>query len=256
MPKGWVPILLFVSLLVSLCILPGCLSPYTGEIDQATYFIESANNRMVILDTHDFLTIYVGEIRANMSAAKSDLTEAKKILEKIPYTELNSQDQEDYKILMPLIEIDIELVDIIGGPFADFIEDGQTIANSEDPTIVSNAGVRFKQDLVIVSSRFSQLKPKIDALDESKISPEMKGDVIYLKSMISSVTTDLKELNSEIADTCIKKCGTGQVLGTDCQCHPACGDAYCSNDAVCCKGTCYISPIPGLKINLNTCYFE
>jgi len=256
MGKGWVRNLLFISLLISLCIIPGCLSPYSQEINQAAALIDSAYNRLAVLNADDFSTIYVGEIRANMSAAKSDLTEAKRILERIPPHELSSQDQEDYAILMPIIDIDIEFVDIIGGPFADFIEDAQTIINSDDPATVSNAGVKFKQDLSLLTARFAQIKPKIDALDESKISPERKGDVIYLKSMISSVTLDLEKLNKELAGTCIKKCDSNQVLGTDCQCHPACGVSYCSDDAICCKGTCYIAPMSGLRINMNTCYFE
>jgi hypothetical protein len=245
-----------LSVLVLCSMIPGCVNSHAAEVDQASSLIDSASSRMAVMSSADFNTIRVSEIRANASAAKSDLTEAEKILKKIPLKDLNQQNQAEMNAVLPLIGVYIEMMDTIGGPFADFIEDAQTASKSQDPTTVSEAGIKMKQDLQEVRLRFSNMSSKINAIDDTGLSPKTKGDLIYVKSMINSISAEVDKASSQLADACIRKCPGGQVLGQDCQCHPACGKSYCTSGAVCCKNMCYISPGPNYRINMDTCYYS
>jgi hypothetical protein len=245
-----------LSMLLMCSMIPGCINPHAAEVDQASLLIDSASSRMAVMSSADFNTIRVSELRANASAAKSDLTEAEKILKKIPLKDLSQQNQAEMNAVLPLIGVYIEMMDTLGGPFADFVDDAQTASKSQDPTTVSEAGIRMKQDLREVRLRFSNMSTKINAIDDTGLSPKTKGDLIYVKSMINSLSAEVDKASSQLADACIMKCAGGQVLGQDCQCHPACGKSYCTSGAVCCKNMCYISPGPNYRINMDTCYYS
>jgi hypothetical protein len=244
------------GLLIVCCMIAGCVNPHAAEVDQASSLIDSASSRMAVMSSADFTTIRVSELRANASAAKSDLTEAEKILRKIPLKDLNQQNQAEMNAVLPLIGVYSEMMDTLGGPFADFVEDAQTAGRSQDPATVTDAGIRMKQDLGKVSLRFSAMRTKINAIDDTGLSPKTKGDLVYVKSMINSLSAEIDKAGSQLADACIKKCIPGQVLGQDCQCHPACGKSYCTSGAVCCKNMCYISPGPNYRIDMDTCYYR
>ena len=200
--------------------------------------------------------MYVGNLRANASAAKSDLTEAKNILVRIPPKELSRQDQTDIQALLVILDVYIETADMIEHPVADFIEDAQIVTKSNDPTTVSEAGFRIKQNFLVINQKFNTLSNQLNSIDETGLSPEVKGDVVYIKTLYASYARDFDKLNTQFASACIKKCPVGEVLGQDCLCHPACGKSYCDSDAECCNNRCYIPPGPNYWLNRDTCVYS
>jgi hypothetical protein len=254
--KKWILLGVMLGMLMAVSMISGCTNSHAAEVEQASALIESASSRMAVMSSANFSTVSVSEIRANASAAKSDLTEAEKILKKIPRKDLNQQSQAEMDAVLPLIGVYIEMMDTIGGPFADFIGDAQTASRSRDPATVSDAGTRMKQDLGEMKLRFGTMSTEINAIDDTGLSPKTKGDLIYIKSMINSLSEEVNKADSQLAGACIRKCAVGQVLGQDCVCHPACGKSYCSSGAVCCKNVCYLSPGPNYHINMDTCYYQ
>lgn len=246
---------LCIGILLSCSLNAGCVNSHTAEINHAKSLIKSAGSRMSVSSTENYTTMYVGNLRANASAAKSDLTEAKNILVHIPQNELNRQDQTDIKVLLIMLDVYIETADTIEHPAADFFEDAQTVKKSGDPTTVSEAGIRIKQNILVINQKFGNLSNQVNSIDETGLSPEVKGDVIYLKTLYASYARDFDKINTQIASACIKKCSVGEVLGQDCICHPACGKSYCDSEAECCKNKCYISPSPNYWLNRDTCIY-
>jgi len=245
-----------IGILLSCSLIAGCVNSHTAEIDHAKSLIKSASSRTSVSGTENYTTMYVGNLRANASAAKSDLMEAKNILVRIPQNELSRQDQTDIKALLIMLDVYIETVDILEHPAADFIEDTQTVIKSRDPTTVSEAGLRIKQNILVINQKFSNLSNQLNSIDETGLSPEVKGDVIYLKTLYASYARDFDKLNTQFASACIKKCSDGEVLGQDCMCHPACGKSYCDSEAECCKNKCYIPPGFNYWLNRDTCVYH
>ncbi len=186
-----------IGILISCSIIPGCVNSHTTEINHAKSLVKSAESRLSFMKSANFTTLYVGQIRANASAAKSDMTEAKNILVQIPQNELSPQDQADMKVLLAMLDIDIELADILGNSFADVIEDAQTVLVSKDPTAVTEAGLKMKQDILVLNQKISSLSARINSISETGLSPELKGDLIGAKTLLTSASGDINKLNNQ-----------------------------------------------------------
>ncbi len=104
--------LFLISLILSCCMISGCVNNHEKEFIQANSLVESANSRFQGLNTGNLTTLKVGDIRSNASAATRDLTEARRILEKIPPDELKTQDQADRKALILMLNGTIGLTEI------------------------------------------------------------------------------------------------------------------------------------------------
>ena len=232
-----------ILLVISSCVIAGCVSSHDAEFTQANSLIESANSRFLSLNPVNMTTVQVGEIRANASAAQRDLAEAKKILEKIPPNELKTQDRADLKALILMLNGTIELTEVMEGPLADLIEDAQIIINSKDPATVSDAGLKFKQDLAVLKIRVNKINNEFSSINDTGLSPKIKQNISQTKTSIKSLSADIDNASARLADACLKICSDNEILGTDCQCHPRCGYSYCARDAVCRNNICYRSPV-------------
>ena len=244
------PVLVLIIVFVS--IFSGCINSSQSEIIKATSYIESANSRLEFLKSLDYKTVWVGYIRANASAAKSDFTESSNILNKIPLTDLNSQDQADLKGALVMVNVDIELCDLLGGPFSDFIDNFQTYSKTNDPGTAANSINSMKNALRDMDSSLGRMSGELNSVNENGLSPKVRADFVSVKSMILSLQESMSKAKNTFENTCTTKCLAGQVLGTDCQCHPACGSSYCSKNSQCCNGQCYTS-CPSGYIMGNDC---
>jgi hypothetical protein len=230
----------------------GCVNSHKSEFDQAESYIESANSRLAFLSSVDYETVWVGNIKANASAAKSDLTEASKILNNIPISDLNSQDQADLQAAKVMLNVDIELCDLLQGSFSDLMENTQTYIQTKDPRTAVNSMNEIKGSLVVMKLQVGHMIEEMNSVNENNLSPEIRPDFISMKSMIQSVQESTSKTSNTLENLCTIKCNSGYVIGTDCQCHPACGANYCSEDANCCNGQCY-TRCPAGSVMGNDC---
>lgn len=54
---------------------------------------------------------------------------------------------------------------------------------------------------------------------------------------------------------CYAPCPSGYVFGTDCICHPKCGDGYCPTGSICCNNECYAACPSGYYMAIDCkCY--
>lgn len=231
-----------ILILLLLCTSAGCLKSYGSEIDKATTYIDSANARLAFLDSIDLQTVWVGSIKANASAAKSDLAEASRILNAIPRTDLSSQDQADLKATIVLVDVDMKLCDLLAGPFSDYIENSQKYSKATNPSSAASNILSMKTALKDMDSSATSMTDEMNSVDETALSPEVRSTFVSMKSMIGSFSEGIRSAEKTLETECTTKCYSGQVLGTDCKCHPACGSSYCSADATCCNGRCYTCP--------------
>jgi outer membrane murein-binding lipoprotein Lpp len=252
MKKKDILIILTFCLLILVCSFSGCISQHTSEINQATSYVQSANSRLAFLSSVDYKTVWVGNIKANASAAKSDLTEALKILNNIPLSDLKSQDQANLQGLKVMVNVDIELCDLWQGSLSDFIENSQTYAQTKDPGIATNSMNIIKVSLSNMKSSVGHMVDEMNSVNENDLSPELRPEFISLKSMTQSLQETISKSSNILENTCTVKCYSGSVLGTDCQCHPACGANYCSGNAHCCGGQCY-TQCPAGSVMGNDC---
>ena len=211
-----------------------------NKIDQIESYVSSANSRLAFLSSDDINTVWVGNIKANSSAAKSDLTESLKILNTIPLSDLNSQDQTDLQALNVTLNVDIEYCDLVHGPYSDYIENIQTYNQTKDPDVAANSMKVIKMSLSTMKTSFNHMTDEMNSIEETDLSPQkVRPDFISMKSKIQYLQETTSKTSNTLENGCTIKCNSGYVVGTDCQCHPACGASYCSGNAVCCGGQCY-----------------
>jgi hypothetical protein len=189
---------ILLGVLMMCMLTPGCTSSHATEVNQANSYMKSAESRFVFSPDANLQTISVGILRANSTAAKTDLLEAKKILQGIPTDELSAQDQQDFRILVPIIDINIQMTEIMGGPFADFIEDSQTLVQSRDQAVVYMSAMKLKQDTLKVRQGFAELKTSVDAIDEKSISPRYREDFARLKTEVYSVSGEMDSVGAAL----------------------------------------------------------
>ena len=218
------------------------MSKIDQTINQATFYVDSANSRLAFISSIDIETVWVGNIKANASAAKSDLNEASKILNTIVVSDLNSQDQADLQALKVMLNAGVELCDLMQGPLSNYIENFQTYTQTKDPIIAANSLNGMKTSLSNMKSSLGHMSDEMNTVNENDLSPEVRADFISLKSIIQSGQESLSKTSNTLANVCTITCNwqPGYVVGEDCQCHPACGANYCSGDANCCGGQCYL----------------
>jgi hypothetical protein len=244
---------IIICLIIVLVLSTGCLEPYKEQMDEATSLIESGSSRFSTLTSQDWSTVYVGSIRSAAAGARSDYSEAKKILDKIPSNAFSGQDQSDFNAAKIVVNIAIEFCDLYAGALSDYIESAQQIVQTSDPQIVANKVTTMKNSLQTIKASLSRMNEELGTIREYELSPKMKGEIISLKTLIQSLQNDVDKAIYTLNTACIKKCYAGYILGSDCQCHPQCGNNYCSSDAVCCGGQCYTS-CPYGQIMGSDCY--
>jgi len=231
-----------VVILIGIVLFSGC-SSHESEINQAISYLESGNSRLAFLTSSDFSTIWVGTIKANSSAAKSDYSEAANILNNIPMNDLNKQDQTDLKASIVMVNADIEMTDFLNGPFSDYVENAQTYNQTTDPQTAARSVNAMKSDLQNMKNSLDQMNSEIGGISVTDLSPQVRTEVIWVKSTIQSLKDTITKTSNMLENTCYVKCNSGEILGVDCQCHPACGTTYCPANAVCCGGHC-LTPCP------------
>ena len=234
----------FAILILGFLLVSGCTNTEStknaNKFDQVESYVHSANSRLSFLSSVDINTVWVGNIKANASAAKSDLSEALKILNTIPPGDLNSQDQIDLQALIVMANVDIEYCDLLQGSYSDYIENIQTYNQTRNPDVAANSMKGIKMSLSNMKSSYDHMTEEMNSIKETDLSPqEVRPDFISMKSKIQYSRDSISKTSNTLENECNIKCNSGYVVGTDCQCHPACGASYCSANAVCCGGQCY-----------------
>jgi len=238
----------FAILILGFLLVSGCTNTVStntaNKFDQVESYVHSANSRLSFLSSVDINTVWVGNIKANASSAKNDLTEALKILNSISPSDLNHQDQIDLQALIVMANVDIEYCDLVQGSYSDYIENTQTYNQTKDPNVAANSMKVIKVSLSSMKSSFDHMAEEMNSIKENDLSPQkIRPNFISMKSKIQYLQESISKTSNMLENECTIKCNSGYVVGTDCQCHPACGASYCSANAVCCGGQCY-TPCP------------
>jgi hypothetical protein len=220
-------------------------------------YIESADVRLIAPKSLDYQTVSVAEIKANASAAKSDLTEALNILSKIPLDDLNNQDRADLKALIILVKFEIDFCDLLKGPFSDILENSKIYSETKDPSSAANSMNSIKKSLGDMDSSLDRMNRQMSSINESGLSPKFRADFIYYKSLALSLQDTIQKQKNTLENACTIKCPLGEVTGDDCSCHASCGSSYCSSDTRCCDGKCYTPcPVGMVRGDDCSCYEE
>lgn len=231
---------LLCSFITLILLLSGCIQPYNSEFTEATSLIESANNRLsIITDTDEISKMDIGLIKGKATGARNDLAEAKIILDKIPANAFTGRDKADFEAVKVILNIDVELSDMIAGPYVDLIERVQRINKTTSQSYPAEINL-IKNDMSSIKETFTHIKNELDSINLENLSPKFKGDIITLMIQFQYAQKSLEDTITEFDRGCFKKCDSGYVLGTDCQCHLSCGSSYCSAGSQCCNGQCYL----------------
>jgi hypothetical protein len=233
---------ILITCAIIMCILStGCINANEAKITQATKYIDKANDRLSSLSSINISTVSVGNIRANASEAALDLREAKKLLDQVNINELSPQEQADIKALNVMISVYIEMVEMVEGPLADMIENTQAFSNTKDTTIIVDKAMDIKANFKEMRSTSSHMVDQTDTIDINTLSAETKEQFIAFKTLTQSMESDFTKASEQLDTLCLKSCNGGEVLGSDCQCHDACGTSYCADpNAICRSGQCYL----------------
>jgi hypothetical protein len=246
-------------LLIILILMAGCIQSHEKiEFDKARSLINTGESQLATLDFSEknLATIDVGLIRANAAISKSNFTEALNILNAIPPSDLNQQDQADLQALKVLANIDIETSELYIGPISNFTDHFQNYDHADfltfSPEMANLEVPKMKNDLKDIRNSLIIMNEELDSVNVSNLSPEPKGTFVN-RTIKKSDITQIDDLIRKLEDPCFKKCEPGFVVGVeDCQCHEACGDHYCSSDAICCNDKCYERCPEGYYQNMFT----
>ncbi|MDD1653867.1 MAG: hypothetical protein LUQ64_04905, partial [Methanomicrobiales archaeon] len=171
----------------------------------------------------------------------------------IPQEKLDAQDRKILQASLVGCSVLEKMCVMLEGPFADFIDHSQNFSVSRDPAYEARMMLSSLEEM---GSEIDVMDQEIQTIDESDIPPEIRGDFVSMKVAIQSLGTEVDEAIQTLRSTCLKSCGSGEVLGSDCLCHPRCGTGttYCADsDAICCLGTCYVPCPKGYTMD-STCH--
>jgi hypothetical protein len=228
---------------------------YQKEFRDAVSLLNSSNNRMSsISGINDLSKINLGLIKGIAAGSKSDLNEAQKILDKIPPNALKGQEKADIEALKVIIKINIEVADMTAGPFADMVDRLKRIDQTTAQTYPIEIQA-IKADMNNIKALLSNMDTELNRINLENLSPKNKGDIISMRAQIQYHQKLYEDLITDLDSKCLKKCDFGYILGTDCQCHPACGSSYCGPGGQCCQGTCYKDCPIGYYMTMDcSCY--
>lgn len=160
----------------------GCVSDNEEEFESASVLVESAEERIDVLDyeNDDF-----GKIKSHMKAAIADLTEATLILDSI---EPFDDDEEEMVIATRgLIQADVALCEVVQTDFLDFMTHMKK--SSEYYESGNTAGWRFEVESGIKSldeakSGITGVKQVLNRINMNDLPSEVKGNLVYMKSTV------------------------------------------------------------------------
>jgi hypothetical protein len=200
---GWFSrtVCFFVLSLLCFCLTAGCLNTYDKEFKKVDGLVQSATARLDVLkgiDPAKPSTINVMAVRSSAAAAKTDLTEALRVLEQDIPPDAMVAGQVNLDATKTMIRVYIEYCDMIGGPMADALEHSVEITNLKDP-VAARAGANvILADYQEMKAKLVHMNQMLATIDVNVLSPEVKGTVVQLTAVFKSMEQEVDKAIAQL----------------------------------------------------------
>jgi hypothetical protein len=200
---GWYSriVCFFVLFLVCISLTAGCINTYGKEFKKVEDLVQSATTRLEVLkgiDPKNPSTINVVAIRSAAAGSKTDLTEALRILEEDIPPDAMIAGRKNLDALKIMIQVYMDYCDMIGGPMADALEHSVEMSKLTDPTAVRAKANEVLGNFMDMKQRLASMNQKLASIDVDELQPEMKGTVVQLKTLFSSLEQEADKSITQI----------------------------------------------------------
>lgn len=155
------------------------------QTEKASALIESASARFEVLGTGGETGYYSARIvRAEMAAAETDLREALRILETVPFDRLPPDEKKRFDTLKIVCEVDIDFCGMIRNEGGDYLDHCQKAALAPNEASAVAQFRLAKKDLVKMKEKLPAMEAKMGTIDLEDISPASRGDIVSMKVSI------------------------------------------------------------------------
>lgn len=170
----------------------GCVGEEEKKIAEAGALVESAAAHYEILNTtDDFDAISLGNVRAEMAAAKTDLDEALVILDTVSYDRLSPDGKKQLDTLRTLCQVEAEFAGMIRDEGCDLLEHSQNAMFEKGNVSGLESFDRAREDLVRMKEKSLVLETKMARIDLESLPPDWQEDVTGMKADVGDFTTIL-----------------------------------------------------------------
>jgi hypothetical protein len=188
-----------LSIILTIAISAGCIDTHEQEFKRVGDLMESASARFEVLEDLDPSNPTMSDviaIKASAAAAKSDMTEALRILEEDIPPDATIAGKSNLDAAKTVIRVYITYCELMEGPMADALEHSIGIQNVEGRAELRTRSGAILADYQNMKSKLTDMNRQLANIDTGNLQPEMKGTVIQLKTTFVALE---KEVDSQIS---------------------------------------------------------